>query len=98
MTEPTPDPAADPTADQVDDETVDPELDTTGGTRDQLSTDDGLAEIAGQMPEVGEQDVEVLSEDAQDPAERARLDEPELDVDADGKDPLAPMAACDGED
>lgn len=72
-----------PTEDQVDEQ-----LDTTDGERDPLSTDDGLAEVAGQMPEVPDRDEEP-GEDGQDVDQRPLLDNPELDVDGDGNDPTA---------
>lgn len=79
MTEPTDTPAG---------EDVDEELGTTDGDRDPLSTDDGLAAAAEGMPEVVDR-AETPGEDGQDPEQRPLLDNPGLDVTADGDDPTA---------
>lgn len=69
-------------------EDVDEQPDATDGARDPLTTDDGLAEAAQGMPEVVDR-AETPGEDAQDVDQRTLLDNPELDVDDDGRDPTA---------
>lgn len=72
-----------------EDGTVDRDLDTTDGTRSPLTTDDGLAAVAEQMPTV-QSTAPATSEDC---AEHRELqDAPGLDVQEDGTDPLACLA------
>lgn len=83
--------------DQPDDvDLVDEDLDTTDGTRDPLSTDDGLAAAAEGMPEVPERDVPPGEDSAYDDV-RPLLYSPGLDVTDDGDDPCAHLGADDGE-
>jgi hypothetical protein len=75
----------------VDAEPSDPDLDTTDGRRDPLTTDEGLLAAAADMPttpvDVGHGGA---SEDAAQ--HRELQDVPELDVDEDGNDPTAELA------
>jgi len=88
MTEPT-----DP-VDEADVDQVDEQLDTSGGERDPLSTDDGLAAAAAAgMPE------ETFPGEDDQPADtRELLDTPGLDVGDDGTDPCAELGHADEED
>ena len=69
---------------------VDETLDTTAGDRDPLSTDDGLAAIAEQMPAVDED--RPVDDETGNAAAFADLDLPGLDLRPDDTDPLADMA------
>ncbi len=93
MTDPTqPTPAGEPV-----DEPVDEQVDTTDGSRDPLSTDDGLAEAAAAgMPEVEQRDTPP-GEDAGPTEERRLLDAPGLEVGDDGEDPCADLGRCDAD-
>lgn len=72
----------------------DGEPDTADGDRDPLTTDDGLAEVGDQMPEV-EDRADAPGEDTGEPAGRPLLDVPDLDVTPTGEDPLAELAHAD---
>jgi hypothetical protein len=66
------------------------DLDTTAGDRDPLTTDDGLAAAAAGMPVA----TIVSGPDSADAATNRELqDTPDLDVDDDGTDPCASIAA-----
>lgn len=66
------------------------DLDTTDDGRDPATTDDALAEAADDMPEVD--DGEPADDDT---TPGPLLDHSDLDVAADGTDPLGPLADAD---
>lgn len=71
-------------------EPVDEKLDTTDGTRDPLTTDEGLAAAAENMPAVDEARPVDETTGGQPAAEPVAT--PELDVADDGTDPTAELA------
>jgi hypothetical protein len=73
-------------------EVVDETIDTTDGTRDPLTTDEGLGEAAYRIAESGlsEAHAPVTGEDSA--AHRQLQDVPGLDVEPNGTDPLAHLA------
>lgn len=75
----------------------DPEevVDTTDGSRDPLTTDDGLIAISAQMPQVPEDRVATDPLAEPDPKAPSSSD-PELDIAEDGTDPLAAYAPEEG--
>jgi hypothetical protein len=80
----------DPITTAADADPVDPDLDTTGGQRDPLTTDEGLAAAADAMPAVAEdRPVDDLTGD-QPHGEPVAT--PDLDVTDDGTDPTAELA------
>lgn len=74
----------------ADDDAVDVHLDTTSGERDPLSTDDGLAEVAEQMPAVAED--RAVDDNTGSQPDGEPVDLPDLQVGPDGADPVADLA------